>query len=599
MPIRRVRVQVRRILRKIFHHDDPAPRIARGVAAGFFVAAFPLPGLQIPLSLLVAALARGNKAVAVLPQFLANSVTMLPMLYLELWIGLFIWPSTEAGSTKPLMVLREATERWSWSSPFSSTSEFFQALGSLGFDVLGALLIGIVLLGACLAALSYPATIFAVWLWRKRRLDQGRAKGIGFRLPPPFVIRESSEREAALLTQDAVIARYALHPDNFHEASLAKLLVDGRQAYPAMLEAIGAAKTKVDLETYILQADRTGLRFQEALVKAAARGVKIRLLYDAVGSLSLSQDYVDPLLAMGVEIGVYHPLLFPRPSWALNRRDHRKILLADERVSFTGGINISDHYSPKEDEGHGWRDTHVHLEGRSVASELQALFDYAWHKAQYLKPGQPKRRPVMDIVRSFLPPRRSERLKPAGVVKGVAVEVISNREFRMRRRIRAAYLHAIRRAQRYILIETGFFLPDRGIRRALRNAVKRGVVVAVGVSRVTDPKISAWAGRALYSELLPAGVRIFEWPDEMLHAKTAVIDDAWSVVGSYNINSRSLFHDLEMVAVIANVEFAQVLRKQTLDDLARSKEITLQEHETRSWKRMLLESLAYSLRYWL
>lgn len=601
MSTRSLRVKLRRLLRRIFQHDDPAPRIARGIAAGFFAAAFPLPGLQIPLSLFVAALARGNKAVSVFPQFLANPLTFLPMAYLEFRIGALLWPGRADESGQLLAALKDAAETWTWAAPVASTSRFFEVLGAQGLDALGPLFLGILIFGMACAAVSYPLTIIGVWTWRTRRRAARRAKGLLPRARAPLVLPDLPVATDAEAARREAIAAYALHPEGFIAAERARLLIDGREAFPAMLEAIAGARESVDLETYILAADRAGTRFAEALMRAALRGVRVRLLYDAIGSLGLPQDFVDGMLAAGVRVAVYHPLLLLRPDWAVNRRDHRKILIVDRAVSFTGGLNISDDYAARADGGRNWRDTHVRLDGPAPAAALGGLFEYAWEKAQRLEAGRRRHRSIRELV-SALRPRGDA---PLGmVVKGeqpgcVAVSVIGNREFRKRRRIRAAYLHAIRNARHYILIENGFFLPDRGIRRALAKAVKRGVEVAVAVSRVSDPRIGAVAGRVLYSELLAAGVRIYEWPEPMLHAKTAVIDDAWSVVGSYNINSRSLFHDLEAVVVIADPGFARGLRLQKLKDLAQCREVTQDEHESRSWRQMLLESAAYMLRYWL
>jgi len=181
----------------------------------------------------------------------------------------------------------------------------------------------------------------------------------------------------------------------------------------------------------------------------------------------------------------------------------------------------------------------------------------------------------------------------------VAVRVIGNREFERRYDIRRTYLYAMRNARRYILIENAYFIPDRRIRRALAHAAARGVLVAVAIAHNSDVTVAAYASRSLYSEILGSGVRLFEWPFGMLHAKTAVIDDAWATVGSYNFDRRSLLHQLEAVAVVADPTFACRLRDQILTDLSKCREITLLEHESRSWRTMLLESAAYSLRHWL
>jgi cardiolipin synthase len=290
----------------------------------------------------------------------------------------------------------------------------------------------------------------------------------------------------------------------------------------------------------------------------------------------------------------------------VNRRDHRKNLVVDRQVAFTGGLNIADEYAAPLESG-GWRDTHLRIEGAAPAARIEELFEYGWQRAApYGEPG-PAARQLASGVR-----RRLGRTRGAGAARpdieasdallargGVAVRIIGNREFRCRHDIRRAYLHAIQNARSYILIENAYFIPDRGVRRALAHAAARHVLVAVVLSRNSDVPAAAYASRSLYSELLAAGVRLFEWPFGMMHAKTAVIDDAWATVGSYNFDHRSLLHQLESVAVVADPAFARRLRDQTLADIAQCREITLMEHESRPWRRMLLESAAYLVRRWL
>jgi cardiolipin synthase len=334
--------------------------------------------------------------------------------------------------------------------------------------------------------------------------------------------------------------------------------------------------------------------------------VRVRLLYDYIGSLGLPDRFVQPAIQAGVAVAVYHPLVITRPSWAVNRRDHRKHLAVDGQVAFTGGLNLADQYNAPPESG-GWRDTHLRLEGQAPAERIEELFEYGWQSAApYGEPGPAARQLASGVRRRLGLPLGPETRRHGPEVSdalwahgGVAVRIIGNREFRRRQDIRRAYLHAIRRAQRYILIENAYFIPDRGIRRALARAAARRVLVAVVLARNSDVTTAAYASRSLYSDLLASGVRLFEWPFGMMHAKTAAIDDAWATVGSYNFDHRSLLHQLESVAVVADPGFARRLREQTLADLAKCREITLMEHESRPWRQMLLESAAYFVRRWL
>jgi cardiolipin synthase len=362
---------------------------------------------------------------------------------------------------------------------------------------------------------------------------------------------------------------------------------------------------------YIIAADATGVRFLEALQRAAQRGVSVRILYDYIGSMELPDWYVNELVNAGIDVRVFHPVVITRPTWAVNRRDHRKLLIIDGKITFTGGLNISHDYAPLAEGGKGWRDTHIRIKGRQAARAALGIFAYAWQKAvpwphtrkksAMLKAGLKRLQKLRRLrhpisMRKLFVRRTAPLVCPAD---NVAVQLLGNREFKLRRLIHNAYLHAINRAQHYILIENAYFIPDKKIRRALALAVRRGVKVAVLLSRDSDRRVVAYASRSLYSGLLSSGVRIFEWPVTMMHAKTAVIDDAWAIVGSYNFDHRSLFHNLEVAALVADSAFAQNMREQTLADIANASELTLKQHKLRPWYQKLLEPIAYFLRNWL
>ena len=404
------------------------------------------------------------------------------------------------------------------------------------------------------------------------------------------------------LSPEQILCRYGKPGMRFLRASTARLLVNASEAFPQMLAAIDAAAAQVSLETYTLRDDRAGQAFQQALIRAAGRGVHVRLLFDWIGSFSLSRTFVQQLLDAEVDVAAFHPLLVPRPVWALNKRDHRKILVVDDAVGFTGGLNLGEEYYPVSAGGQGWRDTHLGLEGPAVARALRDLFEEAWRQATpYGATCSRRTRFKYTLQRRWTSLwRRKDRLPPTAVVsQGVPVSLIGNQLLRQRWRIHRAYLRAIRRATRYVLIENAYFIPNRSFRQALLAAARRGVFVAVVVSAASDVPITDYASRRLYDELLRGGVHLFAWPHSVMHAKTAVIDDVWSIVGSYNFDHRSLLHQLECVAVIADPGFAVGLRRQTLDDLARCQEISLAAHRQRPRWQRLLESLAYLLRHWL
>lgn len=586
------RIRIRRAFRKLFRHSDPPQRVARGIAAGFFAAAFPLPGLQIPLSLIVAWIVRGNKAVAVMPQFISNAGTMLPLAWFQIWIGMKFWSTGNADIKAALSALKQAGDAWAWTAPSDSLRAVFAAIGGLGTDVIGPLCIGVVVTGTAAAMMAYPLSLIALTFYYRYRLRKRAERGIALRPPRGHLVIADAPVDE---TENPL--EYAVRPESYLRTDSVVLLVDGRQAFPEMLRCIAEAATTIRMETYILRADNTGRRFAAALGAAARRGVNVRLGFDGVGSMGLPLDYVDGLVRDGVKVAIYRPLamLWKLGLGRMNRRNHRKILVVDGKIAFTGGLNIGDEYAAREDGGEGWRDTHLRIDGAEAARQLQQLVDRAWPQSQPLAKVENAASP---------PPEPASPLPPLAVPLAptstrASIQVMSNREFLQRVRMRHAYIHAIHRARRYILIENAYFIPDRGIRRALRNAVKRGVTVGVVVAMYSDVQVAALASRALYGELLQSGVRLFEYPRSMMHCKAAVIDDIWSVVSSYNLDHRSLKHNLEAGVYLLDRDFARALRVQMLQDIAHCREVTRQFHDSRPWDQALTESLAYQARYWL
>jgi cardiolipin synthase A/B len=356
----------------------------------------------------------------------------------------------------------------------------------------------------------------------------------------------------------------------------------GRETFPAMLSAIRAAQSHVHLEMYILRGDRIGTEFKLALVERAKFGVHVRLIYDSLGSFGLPAGYLAELLEAGVETVEFHPVAPWRARWGLNRRDHQKILVVDDHVGFTGGINIGDEYVPVEEGGGGWHDLDVSVEGPAVF-DLARLFRSTWIK----NGGAPFPEPAMP------------RIDPAAHAPSALVQVISNARLRTRFQMRRAYLHAVRRADRRISIMNAYFIPERRLRREFTRAARRGVDVRLIVPESVDVTAVYYATRYLYTRLLRGGVRIFEWQERMMHAKSAVIDGVWSTIGSYNLDRRSLLHNLEVGLIIIDRGTGETLDAQFEIDLSKCREVELSEWERRSAWHKLLEWCFFQFRYWL
>ena len=360
------------------------------------------------------------------------------------------------------------------------------------------------------------------------------------------------------------------------------LLKDGGQTFSAMLAAIAEATKTICLETYILRGDRTGKRFAEALAERASAGVEVNLLYDAWGS-SVPASMVEALQRAGVRTLAFHPLRFAGRRreliGRLTRRDHKKSLIVDSRVAFTGGINISDDYAAVEEGGAGWRDTHLRLEG-PAALELEYFFLTTWRRGG----GAP--------VDAFRYGGQNRRPDPH-------VLVITSDLHRGRLGIREAYREAIAAAKQRIFISNAYFLPTLRFLRGLADAARRGVDVRVMVAGTTDVPAVLHASRSLYEILLDAGVRMFEWQGRVLHAKTAVIDGSWSTVGSSNLDHQSLRYNLEANAIVRSARFGAAMEEMFQQDLESCEEVLPDRWRARGRLARAASWGAYLLREWL
>ena len=287
-------------------------------------------------------------------------------------------------------------------------------------------------------------------------------------------------------------------PEAFKPGNRIELLFGGGEAFPAMLAAIAGARAQVHLETYSLYDDRTGLRFAEALRERARAGVRVRLIFDSIGSFGLDDAFLDPLRGDGVELLEYHPIAPWRSRWGLNRRNHKKLLIVDDEVGFIGGINLGDLYAPLEDGGGGWYDMHSRCVGPVVA-DLARSFRRTWIGAG----GE-----------SFEPPRQAPG---AQVESGCLARMIDNYNMGERSRMRSAYIHAIRHAGTRISLMNPYFIPDRGLRRAFRLAARRRVAIRIIVPAHSDVRVVQLASPA------PVRTLVASWG---AHLRMALAHDA-------------------------------------------------------------------------
>lgn len=360
------------------------------------------------------------------------------------------------------------------------------------------------------------------------------------------------------------------------------LLECGVAYFPALRDAIDAAQHEVDLQTYIFANDATGRMIAEALSRAAQRGVRVRVLVDGFGSYGLSPELVQGMRDAGVDWLVFRPEL----GWLTLRRHrlrrlHRKVVLIDAKVAFIGGINIID--------------------DMDTPGQIPPRFDYAVRvQGPILSRIAPDVRRLWSLVR-WLQQKTVWRSRPHIAITTEAaghdeVAFLVRDNFRHRRDIEQAYMAAIAGARESILIANAYFLPGMRFRRALAEAAGRGVKVTLLLQGRIEYRLMHYASRALYGQLLEAGVHICEYRKSFLHAKVAVIDGFWATVGSSNIDPLSLLLAREANLVIEGRDFAQTLQQGLQSAMADGGAMVLSDDwQRRSWYRRILPSMALGL----
>jgi cardiolipin synthase len=403
------------------------------------------------------------------------------------------------------------------------------------------------------------------------------------RLPEPGVPEPVIEAASSPIAVQlpASLQRYARSAVRWRIGCEVLVLRDGGETFGAMLAAISTAKDSVCLETYILAADHTGDRFKLALIERARAGVKVRLIYDAVGSFGLPDSWLDDLRRVGVEVIDFNPISPWRARFRLSHRDHRKILVVDNAIAFTGGLNIANDYASVADGGLGWHDMHCQVRG-PIVLDLARLFRRNWIRAGG----------------TIYPPTPvPSQARGAGGTS--FARMLENTARRQRASIRRAYLHVIRSAKSAVLIHNAYFLPDRGLRRALIRAVARGVDTEVIVPGHSDVRLIEWASLYVLRRLARRGVKILRWRGVMMHAKTAVVDGVWSTVGSYNFDAQSRFNNLEVTVEILDPAVGEQLVAEFRDNVPNCEPFDEAAWLKMPWWRKTFAWIAYRFRRFL
>jgi len=356
---------------------------------------------------------------------------------------------------------------------------------------------------------------------------------------------------ATLATSERVSELSALVNSPPREAGDVRILRDGESAFPAMLKLIGEARSRVSFENFIFSGDETGRRFAEALASAAGHGVAVRVLYDPIGTLMVRGGSIArSLKGSGVDVRPFRPLSPVAPwTWTrLRHRDHRKSLCVDGEAALIGGLCISDNWSPSSRGGHGWRDTALQV-GGAIVEDIERAFDALWRDD-----GSPAENPLADT--GLEPP-----------VLMVAADHPGGQK------VGRLYAWLAERATRSVDITDAYLvLPPRAL-ETLADAARRGVAVRLMLPGHNNHPLAGAAARRSYEMLLEAGVEIWEWVGAMIHAKTVVVDEEISLVGSSNLDPLSLRRNYELNLLVVDPAVGRGMSEMFQTDMGNARRI--------------------------
>jgi cardiolipin synthase len=345
-------------------------------------------------------------------------------------------------------------------------------------------------------------------------------------------------------------------------------LENGAQIFPEMLAAIRGAQRSITFESYIYWSGDVGKEFAQALEERARAGVPVKVLIDWAGSQQLDNELVDEMKSAGVEIRFYHPLRWYNLA-RMNNRTHRKLLVVDGRIGFTGGVGIADPWDGDAADAEHWRDSHYRLEGPAVA-QMQAAFMDNW---------------IKTTGKVLQGPEYFPKLEPAGTA---LAQVFTSSPSGGGDSMQLMYLLSVSAAQQRIDLSAAYFVPDELTRRALRQALARGVKIRIIVPGAnTDVEVARRASRAAWGELLQAGAEIYEYQPAMFHCKMMLVDSRLASVGSTNFDNRSFRLNDEANLNVYDPAFVRELEAVFRADLRRSKRISYEQWQQRpAWEKV-------------
>jgi len=356
-----------------------------------------------------------------------------------------------------------------------------------------------------------------------------------------------------------------------------ELYFEGDEAFEAMADAIRSAALFVHLEMYLFFSDVVGKRFAGLLSEKAREGIPVRVVYDAIGSIEASDRMFEEMEKAGVVVEIFRPVAPWRKRSGILGRNHRKNLIIDGRIAFTGGVNLGDHWSRAEMGDKVWRDTHLRLEG-PVAAACDDFFRETWKK----------------VDGGELPEEGHFQIDEIGPGESDCL-VVGSGGFAKGKAIRRLFSDAFQAAERDVVMTMAYFVPPRFLLKILRKRANEGVNIEVLVPRDSDVAVADWLREGLYPGLLKHGIKFHEYLRSVLHAKSVVIDDHLALVGSSNFDYLSISWNWELAVVIDDAEVAKKLQDQYAIDLEDSETVDEQSAGARPWWRRMMSWIGASI----
>ncbi|WP_036720464.1 cardiolipin synthase [Paenibacillus harenae] len=413
---------------------------------------------------------------------------------------------------------------------------------------------------------------------RRKRVDPYKDETMHFACRMSEQVKDAGDAgNAQLAEQKKLFAMLtALAPFPITGRNKTTVLTDGRETFDSILEELQQAKHHIHLDYYTIRDDEIGTRFLEVLVRKAREGVVIRVVYDGIGSLHLNEAYIAKLRKAGIQTTCFLPPRIAFFDRRLNFRNHRKIVVVDGKVGFIGGINIGDEYLGKDPKLGFWRDTHLKLEGDSVYF-LQELFMNDWSFAAKEK---------LESA-AYMPANPCEYRE--------RVQIVPSKPGHNDQKIREVMFAAITAASSRIYITTPYFIPDPSLVMGLRTAALSGVDVRLIIPGPSDSKLVLLATLSFIQEMLDAGVKVYRYEKGFVHAKVMIVDDMLAMIGTANVDMRSLYSNFEINAVLFDEGTIRRLETDFMNDLQNSRELALQEFKKRPKRQKTAESILYML----